>query len=56
MTREQIKRQLACAQAQLGNNNERIKAIEREQATLRRLCAELRTMLLDAAEQFKHVA
>jgi len=56
MTHAQIKRQLACAQAQMGNNRERIKAIEREQATLRRLCVELRSMLLDAPEQLKHVA
>ena len=56
MTRAQIKRQLACAQAQINNNKERVKAIEREQTTLRRLCVELRSMLIDAPEQLKHVA
>jgi hypothetical protein len=56
MTHAQIKRQLACAQAQMGNNRERIKAIEREQATLRRLCVELRTMLLDPTEQSNKAA
>jgi len=56
MTPEQLKRQLSACIATYRNNEERIKAIEAEQATLRWLRVELRKMIMDATEARSHAA